>query len=113
MGLHPHHQPSILLLRFVMTTWDESKRRRNLANHGLDFDGADAIWDNFTVTREDTRERYPEERFVTYGVLRDVVVVLVYADRDGDMHVISLRKAEPYETRAYLEAAKKSQGEGD
>ena len=113
MGLRPHIQPSILLLRFVMPTWDESKRRRNLTNHGFDFEGADAIWDNFTVTREDIRERYPEERFVTFGVLRDVVVVLVHADRDGDMHVISLRKAEPYETRAYLEAAKKFQGEGD
>ena len=96
-----------------MTSWDEPKRRKNIKAHGLDFERAEAIWDNFTVTREDTRERYPEERFVTFGVLRDVVVVLVHADRDGDMHVISLRKAEPYETRAYLEAAKKFQGEGD
>ncbi len=113
MGLPPHSQPSILLLRFVMPTWDESKRRRNLVSHGFDFEGADAIWDNFTVTREDTREQYPEERFVTFGVLGDVVVVLVHAERDGDMHVISLRKAERYETRYYLEAAQDSLGEGD
>jgi uncharacterized protein len=113
MGLPAHSQPSILLLRFVMPTWDESKRRRNIRIHGLDFEGADAIWDGFTITREDTRERYPEERFVTFGELNGVVVVLVHADRDGDMHVISLRKAERYETRYYLEAAQDSLGEAD
>jgi len=39
--------------------------------------------------------------------------VLVHADREGDMQVISLRKAERYETRYYLEAAKDSLGEDD
>lgn len=96
-----------------MPSWDESKRRQNLENHGVDFEGADLIWDNFTVTREDTRERYPEERFVTFGMLGGAVVVLVHADRNGDMHVISLRKAEPYETRSYLEAAEGYLGKGD
>jgi len=38
---------------------------------------------------------------------------LVHADLEGDMHGISLRKAEGYETRYYLEAAKDSLGEGD
>jgi uncharacterized protein (DUF4415 family) len=36
-----------------MPTWDEAKRRDNLRDHGLDFEGAEAIWDNFTVTREE------------------------------------------------------------
>ena len=70
MALSPLNSPRILLLRFVMPTWDESKRRRNIR------------------------------------------IVLVHADREGDMHVISLRKAEGYETR-YLEAAKDSLGQGD
>ena len=71
MVLSPLYSPRILLLRFVMPTWDESKRRRNIR------------------------------------------IVLVHADREGDMHVISLRKAERYETRYYLEAAKESLGEDD
>jgi len=78
----PRYSPRILLLRFVMPTWDESKRRRNIRIHGL-------------------------------GELNGVVVVLVHADREGDMQVISLRKAERYETRYYLEAAKDSLGEDD
>lgn len=49
-----------------VTSWAEDKRRRNIELHGLDFEGADAIWDNFTITREDTREDYGEKRMVTH-----------------------------------------------
>ena len=52
-----------------MTTWDESKRRKNIKDHGLDFAGCDAIWDNFTITREDVRQAYGEKRLVTFGLL--------------------------------------------
>ena len=79
-----------------MSTWRESKRRRNIKIHGLDFIGADAIWDNFTVTREDLREAYGEARLVTFGILDGEVVVLVHTDLDDDMHIISLRRAEKY-----------------
>ena len=88
-----------------MTSWDEPKRRRNIEDHGLDFEGADAIWDNFTITREDTREDYGEKRLVTFGLLNGEAVVLVHVDRDDDMHVISLRRAEKYEARYYFKTA--------
>ena len=95
-----------------MASWDESKRLGNLRDHKLDFVGADAIWDGFTVTREDVRAHYGEARLVTFGILEGVVVVLVHTDRDGEMHVISLRKAEPYEARYFLEAAEAYFDEG-
>ena len=88
-----------------MPSWDEGKRRRNLKSHGLDFVGAEAIWDNFTVTREDLRQDYGESRWVTFGLLAGDVVVLVHTERDCEMHIISLRKAEKYEARYYLEIA--------
>ncbi|HEY2863825.1 MAG TPA: BrnT family toxin [Casimicrobiaceae bacterium] len=88
-----------------MASWDEAKRRRNLKLHDLDFVGAEAIWDNFTVTREDLREAYGEHRWVTFGLLDGEVVVLVHAERRRDMHIISLRKAEKYEARYYFEIA--------
>ena len=47
-----------------MPSWDEAKRQRNIKSHGLDFVGAEAIWDNFTVTREDLRQDYGESRWV-------------------------------------------------
>ena len=88
-----------------MTSWDEPKRRSHIEAHGLDFEGAEAIGDNFTITREDTREDYGEKRMVTFGILNGEVVVLVHVDRDDDMHIISLRKAEKYEARYYLKTA--------
>ncbi len=88
-----------------MPTWNEAKRRRNIRLHGLDFEGADAIWDDFTVTREDIRADYGEKRLVTFGILGGEVVVLVHTERNSEMHVISLRKAEKYEARYYFEVA--------
>ena len=89
-----------------MATWDETKRRRNLKDHGLDFEGCEAIWDNFTVTREDIRRAYGEKRLVAFGLLEDKVVVMVYTECSTGPHIISLRKAEKYETRYYFKAAK-------
>jgi len=61
----------------LMPTWDERKQRTNIKRHGLDFEGAEAIWDNLTVTREDIRHSYGEARFVTFGLLDGEAVVLV------------------------------------
>jgi len=91
-----------------MPTWDEKKRRRNLRLHGLDFLGAEAVWDDFTITREDVRENYGEPRWVTFGLLCGEVVVLVYSERGHEDHFISLRKAEKYEARYYFETAQKN-----
>ena len=89
-----------------MITFDEAKRQANIKTHGLDFIGCDAIWDNFTITREDKRHVYGEKRLVTFGLLKGDVVVLVYTERGDTPHIISLRKAEKYEARYYFETAK-------
>ena len=52
--------------------WDESKRRKNIRDHGIDFLGREAMWDSFTITREDVPARsititvttYPKKRVV-------------------------------------------------
>ena len=93
-----------------MVTWDEKKRLANISAHGLDFLGCEAIWDDFTVTREDIRHSYREQRLVVFGRLNRQVVVLVYTERRKGPHIISLRKAEKYEARYYLEEAKDARG---
>lgn len=85
-----------------MITWDESKRRLNLKKHGIDFREADEIFDGPTVTAEDTRSAYGEQRLVMLGVLNGVVVSMTYTERNGDMRIISIRKALKHETRSYL-----------
>jgi uncharacterized DUF497 family protein len=89
-----------------VTTWDESKRQKNIKDHGLDFVGCEAIWDNFTITREDVRRAYGEKRLVTFRLLEGEVVVLVHTERRRGSHIISLRKAEKHEARYYFEIAK-------
>ena len=92
-----------------MLTWDEAKRKLNIKNHGLDFAGCDAIWDHFTITREDKRQNYGEARQVG-GLLAGEVVVMVYTERPRGSHVISLRKAEKHEARYYRQVAKENLG---
>ena len=89
-----------------MTTWDEAKRRRNINDRGLDFAGCEAIWDNFTITREDIRQAYGEKRLVTFGMLKGDAVVMVHTERRAGSHIISLRKAEKHEERYYFKIAK-------
>ena len=89
-----------------MATWDEAQRRNNRKIHGLDFEGCEAIWDNFTITREDIRLAYGEKRLVTFGLLEGEVVVMVYTERSTGPHIISLRRAEKYEARYYFKVAK-------
>ena len=89
-----------------MITWDEPKRKKNISDHGLDFVGCDVIWDNFTITREDVRHNYGEQRLVTFGLLDGEAVVLVHTERRKGPHIISLRKAEKHEARYYFEIAK-------
>ena len=89
-----------------MATWDEAKRRRNLKIHGLDFEGCEAIWDNFTITREDIRRAYGEKRLVVFGLLEGEIDVMVYTESPTGPHIISLRRAEKYETRYYFKVAK-------
>jgi uncharacterized DUF497 family protein len=89
-----------------VATWDETKRRRNIKDHGLDFASCEAIWDNFTITREDIRQAYGEKRLVTFGMLEGDAVVMVHTERRAGPHIISLRKAEKHEARYYFKVAK-------
>jgi uncharacterized DUF497 family protein len=90
----------------LVATWDEAKRQRNIKDHGLVFVGCEAIWDKFTITREDIRESYGEKRLVTFGLLEGNAVVMVHTERRAGSHIISIRKAEKHEARYYFEIAK-------
>lgn len=87
-----------------MVTWDERKRQANLRDHGLDFDGCDAVFDYPVVVAEDTRQPYGEQRLNLLGWFVDRVVHLTYSERGETLHVISLREATKHEARAYFQA---------
>jgi len=87
-----------------MNTWDESKRRRNLQDHGIDFLDLDDFFSGDLLTREDTREAYGERRYQSIGVFNGVALFVVWTPRGktGDIaHVISARKAINHEYQAW------------
>ena len=57
-----------------MFAWDEDKRQENLDKHEIDFTDAEKIFAGYTVTAEDSREAYGEQRFLTLGLLQGEVV---------------------------------------
>jgi uncharacterized DUF497 family protein len=84
-----------------VVTYDEAKRVANIAKHGFDFVGVDAVFAGFTITREDRSRDYGELRLQTLGLWNGVIVFVVHTPRgDGD-HVISIRKADKHEARIY------------
>ena len=52
---------------------------------------------------EDRRFDYGEERFVTLGPLGDTLVVIVTAEIDDHIRIISMRKADRHEQVIYRE----------
>ena len=70
---------SIYTLQVI--TWDEPKRRRNLKKHGFDFVDAEQAFEGVTYTYEDDRLAYVEQRFVTLGLLGEIVVSIVHTKR--------------------------------
>lgn len=87
-----------------MVTWDDRKRRANLWQHGLDFEGCDAVFDHPVVTTEDSRLDYGEQRINLLGWLHGRIVHMTYTERGENLHVISLREATKHEARYYFEA---------
>jgi uncharacterized protein len=78
--------------------YDPDKRIANLKKHSLDFnDAATVIESGQTVTFEDRRFDYGEERFITLGLLGDDVVVIVTSETDDEIRIISMRKATRHE----------------
>ena len=86
-----------------MITWDERKRRSNLAKHGVDLILA-RLFHFDTAQVEEDRDVRHETRFRGIGFIGDRMFFVVFSfNEEGDPHVISLRPATPKEKRRYAE----------
>ena len=83
--------------------WDEAKRLANIRKHGIDFIDIPAMFDTDTVTVEDDRYDYGEQRFVTFGLLQGRVIAVVHTESGDRIGIISARKATKYEQRTYFQ----------
>jgi uncharacterized protein len=73
--------------------FDPGKRDRTLIERGLDFAEAAEVFAGQVFERIDDRFDYGESRFITIGLLRGRMVVLVWTPRGAVRHIISMRKA--------------------
>jgi len=92
----------------VKFKWDEQKNKANIRKHGLDFADASQVFDGLMLVRLDTRQDYDEERWITIGMTKGRVVVIVYTEQDkGEtICIISMRKALKHERKRYQETLK-------
>jgi uncharacterized DUF497 family protein len=82
--------------------WDEAKRASNLQDHGLDFVNAPEVFEGPTFTYQDDRFDYGEQRFVTLGPLRGIVISIVHTETPKRIHIISFRKATKHEQAIFF-----------
>jgi uncharacterized DUF497 family protein len=83
-------------------TWSETKRHSNLEKHGFDLADAPRVFAGPTYTYEDDRFDYSERRFVTLGLLDDLVVSIVHTETPRLIRVISFRKATKHEQAIFF-----------
>jgi uncharacterized DUF497 family protein len=85
----------------VKITYDPAKREATLTDRGLDFEDAAIVFAGRTYTRQDRRFDYGEPRFLTVGFLLGRMVMVVWTPREGARHIISMRKCNEREQKAY------------
>ena len=81
--------------------FDAAMRAATLGARGLDMARVEEVLTGATLTAEDDRRRYGEDRFITIGFLDGAMVVVVWTPRNGAYRVISMRKANERERRPY------------
>lgn len=75
-------------------SWHEPKRQITLKKQGLDFAHAEQVFMGPTFTFEDDREDYGGQRWVSLGLLREKVVVIVHTESEDEIRVVSMREAD-------------------
>ena len=81
--------------------WDENKRRRNLRNHGIDFERAKEIWQGSVLEFPSSQTRHGEERFLATGLSAGRFLTVIFAWRGNNRRIISARAARQHERENY------------
>ena len=81
--------------------WDEAKRILNREKHGLDFADVDSFdWEN-ALLADRTRDGDGERRYAALGMFKAKLHTVVFAKRGSRIRIISLRRSNRTEEKAY------------
>lgn len=84
--------------------WDDGKAEANVVDHeGVTFfEAATVFADPLSIIADDNEHSIEEPRFLTIGRSdRERILIVSYTERGDAIRIVSARKAEPKEIRAY------------
>lgn len=81
--------------------WDEAKREQNLRHHAVDFLDLLPLFEAVVLESVDDRRDYGETRIKCLGEIGGRLYVVIYTWRGESRRIISARKANVREQRAY------------
>jgi len=81
--------------------WDEAKRAGNIRGRKIDFIDVIPLFEYPTLEIVDDRYDYGETRIKCFGELDGRVYIVIYTWRGENRRIISARKANVREQRAY------------
>jgi uncharacterized protein len=82
--------------------WDAKKAAANLRKHAVSFPFATRVFlDENRLERLDEGGNGDEDRWITIGLVEELELVVVYTLRVESIRLISARKADKYERKAY------------
>lgn len=69
----------------------------------MDYFDAAKVFDQPCLTVQDKRFAYPEQRFLTFGLINDRLIAVVWTPISGGIRVISMRKCNEREQKIFTE----------
>ena len=84
--------------------WDPAKSEANWEKHGIDFQGAQTIWDDLVVTFQSSQAHRGEIRHLAIGLYKEREIAVVYTHRDDRIRLISARRARKNEREIYWQS---------
>lgn len=87
--------------------WDDQKNEINQAKHGVSFEDVISIFSSDYLIKEDLRIDYKENRYIAYGkTINGRLIVITHTVRNGNIRIISARKANYREQKMFIEKEK-------
>jgi len=82
--------------------WDPAKAAANIAKHGVSFEQAEAAFTDPNAMELLDENSQGEERWRLLGRAEPGVLMVVYTERRDYVRIISARRADTREQKAYL-----------
>lgn len=86
-----------------MFEFDPAKSEANRAKHGIDFEAAQALWDDDDGYAVHVTQ-LPEDRWILVARWNGKHWSAIFTHRDGNIRIISVRRAREKEIKAYEQA---------